>query len=66
MTISENDEGKLIEVLYGLIPPGSSVPSVDFAMHISEKIEEYMNLLGFKGVEVYKASPFEIFIGATK
>jgi ubiquinone/menaquinone biosynthesis C-methylase UbiE len=66
MFLKKNDEGKLIEVLYGLIPPGSSVPSVDFAMHISEKIEEYMNLLGFKGVEVYKASPFEIFIGATK
>ncbi|WP_197026974.1 class I SAM-dependent methyltransferase [Methylomonas sp. 11b] len=66
MFLKKNEEGKFIGVLHGLIPPGSTVPSVDFAMHISEKIAEYMNLLGFQGVEVYKVSPFEIFIGATK
>lgn len=66
MFLKKNDSGKIIGVLYGLIPPGSTAPSVEFAMQISEKIQEYMNLLGFKDVELYKESPFEIFIGARK
>lgn len=66
MFLKKNDDGKIVGILNGLIPPGSTAPSVDYAMRISEKIEEYMNLLGFRDVALYKESPFEIFIGATK
>jgi len=66
MFLKKNDEGKVVGVLRGLIPTGSTAPSVEFAMQISKKIREYMNLLGFKGVELHKESPFEIFIGARK
>jgi ubiquinone/menaquinone biosynthesis C-methylase UbiE len=66
MFLKKNDEGKIIGVIHGLMPQGSTTPSVDFAMSIAEKIQEYLNLLGFKSVELYKESPFEIFIGAKK
>lgn len=66
MFLKKNDEGKIVGVLHGLIPPASTSPSVEFAMSIAEKIQEYLKLLGFKNVEVYKESPFEIFVGAKK
>ncbi len=64
--LKKNDKGEIIDVLHGLIPLGSATPSVDFAMSIAEKIQEYMNLLGFMDIELNKESPFEIFIGARK
>lgn len=66
MFLKKNDEGKIVRVLYGLIPPASTSPSVEFAMSIAEKIQDYLNLLGFKNVQVYKESPFELFVGAKK
>lgn len=66
MFLKKNDDGKIIGVLYGLIPPASTSPSEEFAMSIAEKIQDYLNLLGFKSVQVHKESPFEIFVGAKK
>ncbi len=66
MFLKKDDAGNILDVLKGLIPQGSSVPNFEYAMQISKKIESYSNILGFRDVEIYSESPFELYIGARK
>ena len=66
MYLKKDNNGKIISVLKGLIPQGSSVPSFEYAMQVSEKIEGYLKILGFRDVIIGSESPFEIYIGARK
>jgi SAM-dependent methyltransferase len=61
----KKDNGKF-RILKGLIPSNSDEPKLEYAMKISEKVENYLNILGFKDVEICTDSPFEIYIGARK
>lgn len=66
MYLKKDNNGKIISVLKGLIPQGSSVPIFEYAMQVSEKIEGYLKILGFRDVIIGSESPFEIYIGARK
>jgi len=66
MYLKKDDAGNILNVLKGLMPQGSNEPSFDYAMEISKKIESYLNILGFRDVEISAESPFEIYIGARK
>lgn len=66
MYLKKDEKGKIQKTLKGLMPQGSSKPSFEYAMQVSEKISNYMNVLGFNGVVIDTSSPFEIYIGARK
>lgn len=54
------------QVLAGLIPPGSTEPSMEYARHIAERIKEYLTILNFSDVKMDGRSPFEIFLSARR
>jgi len=54
------------QVLAGLIPPGSTEPSMEYARHIAERIKEYLTILNFRDVKTDERSPFEIFLSAKR
>ena len=66
MFLKKDEAGHILKALKGLIPQGSSAPSLEYAMQVSEKISNYMQILGFNSVEIDTVSPFEIYIGARK
>ncbi|MFT7404938.1 class I SAM-dependent methyltransferase [Zhongshania sp.] len=66
MFLVKGDDGQITGVLNGLIPSGSKEPSIEYALEIADRIKWYFDLLGFHNSEIYRASPFEIFIGARK
>lgn len=54
------------EALSGLIPPGSSEPSMEYAQRLVTRIHDYLTILNFTDVKVDTRSPFEIFLCARR
>lgn len=52
--------------LAGLIPPGATAPSMEYARQLAERIKEYLTILNFRDVKTYERSPFEIFLSARR
>ena len=66
MFLVKDKSGSITGTLQGLIPSGSTTPSIEYANEISARICWYLELLGFTDYKLGKDSPFEIFIGARK
>ena len=54
------------KVAPGLIPPGSSRPSMDYARQLVGRIRDYLSILNFRSVRVHDRSPFEVFLSARR